>query len=530
MSVQKIVVVGAGMVGSRFAGDLAAALERTGSEAHITVIGEEPHAAYNRVLLSEVIAGRTALAALGLPSLPGRVTELRGSRVIAIDRLNKRVRTDDGVLLGYHKLVLATGARARLPQIPGLSQDGEPAHGVRVLRTLDDARGVIAAAAVGGRIAVLGGGVLGVEVATGLRDRGARVTLLHTGPTPMERQLDSESGLVLAATLSDRGICVVGEADVIAAARADGRLRGLALADGRFVAADTVVVTVGTEPATELASAAGLSVDRGVLVGADLCSLDDGAIAAIGDCAQPPGGTTGLIGPGWEQARQLARQIAGEAPSAPANGATSARAGERDIVRLKAGQISAVTLGDPRLLSEQGPLRVVSLQDHTGRRNIRIATDGRSLRAAVCVGAPGIAAELQVTFERGLPIPADPSHLLIDRSLVATPTGGTSINKIPDTATLCRCNGVTKGQVIAAYRSGDRSVDEVAQRTRATTGCGGCTAAVSDALVWLASADPDQANAPASAATASASGHQGPVGATGESAVRGMFPVVNTSP
>ena len=507
MSAQRIVIIGGGMVGARFAGDLVDALARAGAHARITLVGEEPHAPYNRVLLSEVVAGRTALAALALPALPPSVSELRGTRVVAIDRVGRRVRTSDGASLPYDQLVLATGARARLPQIPGLLDGDDPGHGVRVLRTLDDARGIIAAAAVGGRIAVLGGGVLGVEVAAGLRDRGAEVTLVHTGPAPMERQLDPASAEVLAATLGDRGITVVADADVTAALHTAGRLRGLALADERFIAAETVVVTAGTVPATGLAQAAGLSIDRGVLVGADLRSVDDPRIAAIGDCAQPPGGMTGLIGPGWDQARTLARQIAGEA--------VSTRGGDRDIVRLKAGPISAVTLGDPRLLSDSGMLRVLALADHAGRRSIRIATDGRSLRAAVCVGAPAIAAELQVTFERDLPIPADPAHLLIDRSLVWAPAGESSINRIPDTATLCRCNGVTKGQIIAAYRGGDRTVDEVAQRTRATTGCGGCSAAVDDALVWLASADPDQSSSTPAVSTRSEAvvvGRPGPGG------------------
>lgn len=484
MSAQRIVVIGGGMVGSRFVCDLVAALDRTGADARITLIGEEPHAPYNRVLLSEVVAGRTALGALALPALPESITELRGTRVVAIDRAGRQVRTSEGVNLPYDQLVCATGARARLPQIPGLQDGDGPGHGVRVLRTLDDARGIVAAAAVGGRIAVLGGGVLGVEVAAGLRHRGADVILVHTGPALMERRLDPESAAVLAATLGDRGISVVANSNVIAALHAGGKLRGLTLADARFLAADTVVVTAGAVPSTELAATAGLSVDHGILVGADLRSVDDPRVAAIGDCAKPPSGITGLIGPGWDQARALARQIAGEA--------VSTRGGDRDIVRLKAGPISAVTLGDPRLFSDPGPLRVLSLADHDGRRSIRIATDGRRLHAAVCVGAPQVAAELQVTFERDLPIPADPAHLLIDRALVRAPGGDTAINRIPDTATLCRCNGVTKGQIIAAYRGGDRTVEEVARRTRAATGCGGCGAVIGDALVWLASADPDQ--------------------------------------
>lgn len=484
MTTRQIVIVGGGMVGTRFAGDLVQSLDRIGADARITLVGEEPHAPYNRVLLSDVIAGRTSLAALALPDLPLQVTELRGAGVTEIDREGRRVRLQDGARLPYDELVLATGARARLPRIPGMLDGSEPGHGVRVLRTLDDARGLLAAAAVGGRFAVLGGGVLGVEVAAGLRERGGNVTLLHTGTVPMERQLDPGSACVLSTILQDRGITVVGDAEVLAVSRTDGRLRGLLLADDRFVAADTLVVTAGTRPAIELAAAAGLAVDHGVLVDDELRCLDDARISAIGDCAQPPGGTSGLIGPGWDQARRLARRFAGEP--------IPTRGPGRQIVRLKAGSISAVTLGKPRLLNDPGPLRVIGLDDHGGRRSIRIATDGRTLRAAVCVGAAAIAAELQVIFERGLPLPVDPAHLLVDRTLLAAPADDTSITKIPDTATLCRCNGVTKGQVIAAYRAGDRSVAEVAGRTRATTGCGGCAASVAGVLEWLCEADPDQ--------------------------------------
>ncbi|WP_134322815.1 FAD-dependent oxidoreductase [Cumulibacter soli] len=490
---RKIIVVGGGMVGTRFAGEVAAELARAGQQAQITMLGEEPHAPYNRVLLSEVVAGRMTLAGITMPELPDSVTQLRGVRVRAVDRAHRRIRTDEGLELGYDDLVLATGAHARIPDIEGM-EDG---HGVRVLRTLDDARGIIAVAAVGTPIGVLGGGVLGVEVAAGLAGRGAQVSLLHTGDAPMQRQLDADSAAVVAQALRESGIDVLGDADACAIERTDGRMRGVRLGDGRFVPAETLIITAGIEPATELARAAGLSIDEGILVGNDLRSIDDPNIAAIGDCAQPPEGIRGLIGPGWEQARRLSRAMAGIAVApAPL---------ERDVVRLKAGSISAVTLGDATLLREPSDVRLVSLYDPRGGRSIKVATDGDQLRAAVCVGAPEIAAELQALFERHLSVPADPAHLLLDRSLLAAPSGEASITKIPDSATLCRCNGVTKGHIIAAYRAGDRSVAEVAARTRATTGCGGCAAAVGDALVWLKSADPDaESSSPAASHTEAA--------------------------
>ncbi|WP_153506637.1 (2Fe-2S)-binding protein [Cumulibacter manganitolerans] len=176
-------------------------------------------------------------------------------------------------------------------------------------------------------------------------------------------------------------------------------------------------------------------------------------------------------------------------------------------MRLKAGAISAVGIGDPRLLDPAGDLRVVSLSDVAARRSVTVAIDGDRLRAAACVGAPAVAAELQVLFERGLPVPADPAHLLIDRTLVAAAPDSTALNRIPDTAAFCRCNGVTKAQIIAAFRAGDRTVADVAARTRATTGCGGCHDAVGDALQWLADADPEQSStvpAPARATTGAA--------------------------
>lgn len=331
----RVVVVGHGMVGARFAQDLAARAD--GAAVEITVLGAEEYEPYNRVLLSEVVAGKVDVAAIALPSSDdARVVVRRGTEVIAIDRAARRVLTADGAY-PYDAVVLATGAAARVPDVAGLTDrpDGLP-RGVHALRTLDDARDVVAASVNARSAVVVGAGVLGIEVACGLARRGVPVSVVHGGPSPMDRQLDAAAGRVVERGLARLGVRTwTGARTVRADVDRSGRVQALALQvpDHRHdepgavreveVDADLVVLACGTVPEAGLARAAGLGVDRGVLVGADLASPDDPRVFAIGDCAQPPEGGTGLVAQGWEQSRRLAADLAARVAALPAG----ARAG-----------------------------------------------------------------------------------------------------------------------------------------------------------------------------------------------------------
>jgi assimilatory nitrate reductase electron transfer subunit len=302
----------------------------------------------------------------------------------------------------------------------------------------------------------------------------------------MERDLDATGADVLAETLADLGIRVVRDARVVSLRRSRGELAALQFADDRELACDLLVPAMGTVPRAELARAAGLPVRRGIVVGPDLRSPADARIAAIGDCAEPPEGCLGLVAPGWAQAARLAAQVAAQATGEPVPDAASGAPTTARVVRLKAVGAEAVSLGAAK---PPAGSRLLNLVDVAGRRSVTVSVaDGRVV-SAVCVGSPRTAAALTVSFERGTPVPSDPAWLLVDAGALALAPQANSPATMPGHATVCSCNGVTKGQIVEAHRSGARAVPDVAAVTRATTGCGGCRVTVEGLLDWLDRSD-----------------------------------------
>ena len=313
----RVVLVGHGMVGARFLDDLDRLARTTGARLDVTVLGDEPYEPYNRLMLSEVIAGRADLNALTLPAPPGQVRVHRGSAAAILDRDRKVVIDEFGREHPYDTAVLATGSAARVPPVDGLRDDEGGLTGVRALRSIDDCRDLLAVCSRVKHVTVLGGGLLGVEVACGLRTRDVDVTVVHLGEHLMDRQLDPTSAAVVGATMTDLGIDVRTGVGVQRVHRDGGRITHVTLSDGRDVETDLVVLTAGVAARTEIASAAGLSVNAGVVVGDDLRSVDDPSVAAIGDCAETPAGCPGLLAPGWDQAHRLAQDIAGRVGEPP---------------------------------------------------------------------------------------------------------------------------------------------------------------------------------------------------------------------
>jgi assimilatory nitrate reductase electron transfer subunit len=458
---ETIVVVGAGMVGHRFAEELVRRDPDGRYDVHL--VGAEDYAPYNRILLSDVLAGRCDLAALALPEPdPSRVRLHLGTSVVALDRGSRRVVLSDGGRLHYDHLVLATGAGAFVPPVPGLR---ESAH---VLRTLDDCRDLAARSLNSHHAIVLGGGLLGLEAACGLVRRGVKVTVLHVAGHLMETQLDPAPAGVLAAALDDLGITVRTDVNVVEA-RADG----VRFDTGEVVEADLVLVSCGIRARTGLAADAGLTVDRGVVVGDDLRSPDDSAIAALGDCAQAPGGGAGLVAPGWDQAARLAADLTGAAPPAAALATAP--------VRLKAAGVDLVTMGTTGTRANASRDRVVTVADPAGRRFVELTVRDTRVTGVTCVGAPDLAPSLTVAYDRGTPVPADPLLMLLpDRE---SDEGSPAL--MPGATNVCRCNGVTKADIVHAWEGGACSVPEIAAATRATTGCGGCRNVVCGLADWL---------------------------------------------
>src|SRR5690606_13768858 len=271
----RIVVVGNGMAGSRFVTELRSRDPRV----PVTVFGAEPQRPYNRVMLSDVLAGTARPDHIGLVDAAWYashgVDARLGVEVTRIDRAAKTVHASDGTVTRYGTLVLATGSTAFVPPIPGL-RDGPP-EGALAFRTLEDCRRISALAESARRAVVVGGGLLGVEAARGLAGRGLEVTVLHLAGHLMERQLDAAAGGVLARTLARLGISVRLHAQVTALRTAAGAVTGVELAapggGTEVVGADLVVLSCGVWPEVTLARDAGLTVARGVIVDDELRSV-----------------------------------------------------------------------------------------------------------------------------------------------------------------------------------------------------------------------------------------------------------------
>lgn len=302
---EPLIIVGKGMAATRLVDELS---QHALGRYSIAVIGAEPRLAYNRVLLSPLLAGEIAEADIELkPADWWRargVSTLYGRAVAGIDRATRAVTLEGGLRLPYGKLVLATGSRPVKPPFPGGDLPG-----VATFRDAADVGTMRAYAQRGARIVVIGGGLLGLEAAYGLARAGGQVTLLHLVDRLMERQLDAEGAALLASAMSFRGVDV----RLSSATKGfvgNGRVEGVELQDGRIVPADLVVIAIGVRPNTELAGPAGLKVNRGIVVDDGLAS-DDGSIFAIGECAEHRGTVYGLVEPAYEQARVLAARLAG---------------------------------------------------------------------------------------------------------------------------------------------------------------------------------------------------------------------------
>ena len=306
----RLVVVGNGMAGMRAVEEL---LSRAPDRFDITVIGAEPHPNYNRILLSSVLAGDKTLDEIVINS-PSWYAEngirlIAGNRATAIDRVARQVALTDGTAVAYDKLLLATGSKPVAPPIPGL---GLP--NVRAFRDIADVEAMIEAATSDRRAVVIGGGLLGLEAAWGLKRRGMSVALVHLTPTLMERQLDVAAGTLLRRELDARGIAFFTNSQT-EEILGTGRAEAVLLADGRRIPADFVVLAVGIRPNIDLARTANLDVNRGILVGDDMATSDSD-IYAVGECIEHNGQVFGLVAPIWDQAKVCGARLAGDGAAA----------------------------------------------------------------------------------------------------------------------------------------------------------------------------------------------------------------------
>lgn len=308
---EPLVVVGNGMAAMHLVEELT---KRALGRFAVAVIGEEPQLAYNRVLLSAVLAQEVSRADIELRPAhwwsDRGVTLLYGRTAISVDPSIRRVRLADGATLPYTKLVLATGSRPIRLNVPGMELPG-----VMTFRDLGDVATIEAAAARRARAVVIGGGLLGLEAAYGLAKAGSKVTVVHLMDRLMERQLDATAAALLKRAVEARGITVHLEAETVGV-RGKGRAEAVLLKDGRRLEADLVVVAAGIRPNIDLARTADLGIDRGILVD-DHLQTSRPDIHAIGECAEHRGVCYGLVEPAYDQARALAAHLAGESVRYP---------------------------------------------------------------------------------------------------------------------------------------------------------------------------------------------------------------------
>ncbi|QUC61802.1 NAD(P)/FAD-dependent oxidoreductase [Streptomyces sp. A2-16] len=390
----RVVVIGAGLAGVR----LARRLGELGTP--VTLIGEEEHRPYNRVLLAEVLAGRYTPEVIALPA-PAALTR---ARVAGIDRGARTVECADGSKIAYDTLVLATGSNPVLPPLRGLfTPDHELPVGVHAFRTMDDCLGLSEAVRPGVKAVVIGGGLLGVSAARALAQRGAQVILAQQSERLMERQLDPSASKLVRRHLGDLGVEVHTDLRVRDVRCVGGAVRSVEMADGYALDAEIVVLACGVHPRVGLAQTAGLEVRKGIVVDDELRTSDP-HIHAIGDCAQHDGTVYGLATPALEQADVLAELLAGR---------TNARyTGTRSLTRLTlAGQTAfdLAAFGETEALPGDD---VVQLADATRGTYRKVVVRDDRLVGGVLVGELGTVGALARAWEGAEPLPSDGGPLL----------------------------------------------------------------------------------------------------------------------
>lgn len=452
---RRLVVIGNGMVAASF---LEALVSNDDQRFAITVFGSEPHPAYDRIKLSTLLAGGCSADSLTLLDRTWYrrhgVTLREGCTVTSIDREHRLVHDSEGQVTPYDVCVIATGSEPIVPKI-----DGTHRGGIHVFRSLGDVEDILAGAERSVQAVVIGGGLLGLEAAYGLRNRGVEVSVVHLMDRLMERQLDHTGARVLRTELEQLGMRVHLGAQTDAFL-GNGRVQGVSLSDGRVLDADLVVVACGIRPSTSLAAACGLQVNRGIVVDDQMRSSDP-AIHAVGECNEHRGTVYGIVAPLRLQARALARHLCGDETAAYQGGVPATTLKVAGVHVFSAGAVDAHEHDDVLTLEDTG----------VGVYKRVLIRDGQ-VRGAILVGdlatAPKITAAL-----------TDGHRLNGDRlALVAAPTGeapGSVAAALADDAVVCGCNGVTKATIVAtiAERSCTSRAD-VTRCTRAAGSCGSC--------------------------------------------------------
>lgn len=396
---EPLVVVGNGMAAARLVDELA---KTSLGRYAIAVIGDEPRLAYNRVLLSSVLAGETASHEIELkPAAWWRdrgVTLKYGCVATGIDTGRRELKIANGEKVSFSKLVLATGSKPLRLNVPGADLPG-----VHTFRDSRDVDLLLTLAAQKKRVVVVGGGLLGLEAAYGLAKAGASVILIHLMDRLMERQLDAPAAELLKTLVERKGIGILLNANT-AHIYGETRVEGVQLADGRRIDADAVIFAAGIRPNTALAKAAGISVNRGIVVD-DHLQTDTPDIFALGECAEHRGICYGLVEPAYQQAHVLAQHFAGRA---------AAYSGSVMATNLKVSGVNVFSAGD--FAASDGAETIVLNDAMCGAYKKLVVANGR-LTGAVLVGDTDDALWYLELIRTRQPIAAMRNEMMFGRSL-----------------------------------------------------------------------------------------------------------------
>jgi len=478
---QKLVVIGNGMAGARVVEEI---LKRARDRFEIVMFGAEPYGNYNRILLSNVLNGSQEASEIFMNPLAwyaeNGIQLHAGVKATLIDRTRKVVigtrlkkealayATDAAaapeaapIEEPYDHVIIATGSRPFVPPMEGF---GGP--GTFLFRTIDDCDQIASYAKTCKEAAVIGGGLLGLEAARGLMTHGVEVTVLEAAPQLMIAQLDAEAGQMLRDTIEKMGIQVMCEKITTKIVRDNGRIKRLDFKDGSTLDTDMVVVSAGIRPITEIASASGLTVNKGIVCD-DQMRTSDRNIFAVGECVEHRGKLYGLVDPIWEQAKVLADTITGFNPKAE-------YLGSKLGTKLKVMGVELASMGEtkPSLPDDE----VVVYREPSRGVYKKLIIRENVIAGAQLLGETDTAGVLMQMFMASAAVSSRRADLLFGTSSGAPVL---SVFDLPDHAQICNCNGVSKGAIKEAILIGKcRSVAKIMGCTKAGAGCGSCKSLV----------------------------------------------------
>lgn len=464
---QTIVVIGNGMVGLRFCEQLVAFDELR--KYRIVTFCEEPRAAYDRVGLTSFFAHRDAeklmLARMEWYEQVGIELHI-GDRATHIEREARIVESSKGVEIKYDKVVMATGSYPFVPPIPGIEK-----RGVFVYRTIEDLEHIIDYSKVAKTCAVIGGGLLGLEAAKAAYDLGLQTHVIEFAPRLMPRQIDDAGSGILVSQIKELGVDVhlnkaTKEVHGVSA------VEQMEFNDGEKLDCEMIIVSAGIRPRDDLARDSGLEIgERGGILVNDRLETTDPDIYAIGECALHGGMVYGLIAPGWEMAEIVAANLCGDDREFDGTDLST---------KLKLMGIDVASFGEYELDSSQA--NALSFEDPFKGvyKKLLFSLDGTQLLGGILVGDASDYGTLSIMAKGDEKLPCEPHELIVGSSGGAGAALG-GVDAMPESAQICSCNNVTKGQIVEAIRDGDlESAAAVKQCTKAGAGCGGCMPLVTD--------------------------------------------------